>query len=162
MQGTIATDRGTHSGAPTGLVGDVQVHVCHLAAGGPNVRLDLPPLSIQDIAEHHFRPFAGKQLRFCSPLTSCSATNQGHFPIQSSHLRFLFVIDPGVPRSDGDSTERLLSGRGCNPVDKSPEERSKLLACFHIGDMTNTRTGHRTHVTLLVDARSSIPTPWKC
>ena len=60
MQGAIATHRGIHRRPPTGLVGDVQVHVGRLAAGSANADLDLPPLRIQDIAEHHFCPFTGK------------------------------------------------------------------------------------------------------
>src|SRR5262245_55387825 len=81
----IAVHRRAHRLDPIGVVGHIQMNVGRFAACSPYLGLDLFPLGIPDVAQDHFRAFAGKQFRLCRALAPGAAADQGHLPIEPSH-----------------------------------------------------------------------------
>src|SRR5262249_43917884 len=87
----IAVDRRAHRLDPISVAGHIQMQVRRFAASGTYLGLDLFPLSIPDVAQDHLRAFTGKQFRLCRALAPGAAADQGHLPIEPSHVSLLVL-----------------------------------------------------------------------
>src|SRR6266568_5657103 len=122
----IASDRCAHRLDPIGVAGHIQMQVRRFAACGAYLGLDLFPRFLPDVTQHHLRAFACKQFRLCSALAPGSAADQGHLPIEPSHVSLLVLVvpPPALLASQWSSSTMARSG-------KSHQQSPHTIVCHH-------------------------------